>query len=419
MKTLKEALDIILKNVKTAGCESVHITYALGRIIAEDISSNRNHPPCDISAMDGYAAIFEDIKGADKTNPAELQIVDEIRAGGEPKTAIEKGQASRIMTGAPVPKGADTVIRVEDTDFSGTQVKIFAASPRGSNIRLLGENLKIGDRVIEKGTELGPAHIGILAMVKKSEVFVYRKPHIAVISTGDELEGLEESFNPKKIPDANSYTVMAELQAIGAEPILLGIARDTQKSLEDKLRLGLECDAVIVSGGVAEGKFDFVRPTLKSLGIDIQFWRVAIRPGHPFAFGIGERPVFALPGNPVSSMVCCEEFVVPAIRKMLGAKKLFRRTMTAELKGNIKDKKGRMHFMRATLEETKDGYSARTTGEQGSGILMSMVYADALLVVPAEAEELKEKTPVTVQVLYGFPFQEKPNLTDDGEKTSG
>ncbi|MBI5561098.1 MAG: molybdopterin molybdotransferase MoeA [Deltaproteobacteria bacterium] len=414
MKTVKEAQDIILKNVSALGTEKVRITGALGRILAEKVFANRDHPPFDSSAMDGYAVRFEDVKGATRGNPAALEIIDDIKAGGEPKRSVEKGVASRIMTGAPVPKGADTVVRVEDTDSSKDKVKVLVPPRKGSNIRPMGENLKAGDLLLDEGDELGPAHIGTLAMVKKKEVMVYRRPRVAVLSTGDELEGIDEPLDPKKIPDANSYTVMAELESLGAEPVLLGIARDTREALEEKLREGLKYDALVISGGVAVGQYDFVRPVLKDLKIDIRFWRVALRPGHPFAFGTGEKNViFALPGNPVSTMVCCEEFIVPAVRKMMGAKRLFRRTIKAGLKEKVKDKKGRTHFMRALLEGSPSGYSARLPGEQGSGILMSMVKADGLLIVPQESEELKENAVVTVQVGFGFPFQEEPNLPEE------
>ncbi|MBI5598797.1 MAG: molybdopterin molybdotransferase MoeA [Deltaproteobacteria bacterium] len=420
MKTVREAQAIILKDAVTLGKETMPMTGALGRVIAEDVFSNRNHPPFDMSAMDGYALRFNDIKGADRKNPVVLDIVDDIKAGAKPVCAVIAGKTSRIMTGAPIPVGADTVVRVEDTDPSpeGTEVRIFVPSPVGSNIRRLGENLKTGDRVLKKGAELGPPEIGILAMVKKKEASVYRKPSVAILSTGDELEGLDEPLDPEKIPDANSYTVMAELQAIGVTARLLGIARDSRSDLEEKLREGLKYDVLVVSGGVSVGHHDFVRPTLEGLGIEMRFWRVALRPGHPFAFGTNGQPaktlVFALPGNPVSSMVCCEQFIVPALRKMMGARRLFRRTIKARLEEKVADKKGRVHFMRALLENTPEGYLTRLTGSQGSAILMSMVDADGLLVKPFGKDEVEEGSMVTVQTLHGFEFQEDPDIEDNG-----
>jgi molybdopterin molybdotransferase len=361
MKTVKEAQNIILANVDRLEAEDVSIMEALGRVLAEDITSNRDHPPYDISAMDGYALRYGDVKSATKANPAELTLVDDIRAGMEAKTPVKEGAAARIMTGAPIPQGADTVVRVEDTDTSGDKVKIFDPAKKGANVRLKAENLKEGDTVLREGTELSPAEVG--------------------------------SFDERKIPDANSYSVMAQLQRLELKPELLGIARDTRAELEDKLKKGLGYNILIVSGGVSVGHHDFVRPTLKALGIEMLFWRVALRPGHPFAFGVGEAPsgtapgmagsrkrlVFGLPGNPVSSMVCCEEFIVPAVRKMMGAKSLYRSTIEARLSKEVKDKLGRLHFVRVRLEKTPDGFVAHPTGPQGSGILMSMVSADALM----------------------------------------
>ena len=416
MKTIREAQEIILGHTRRLEAETVPLEEALGRVLAEDVASNRDHPPYDISAMDGYAVRSEDIESASRKEPVVLEVVDDIRAGAEPACDVKSGQASRIMTGAPVPAGADTVIRVEDTDCDEKRVKIFVPAREGANIRRLGENLRKGERVLKSGTEIGPAEVGILAMVKKAKVNVYRRPRVAILSTGDELEGLDEPLDERKIPDANSYTVMAELQAIGVEPVLLGIARDTRESLEEKLRQGLDYDALIVSGGVSVGHHDFVRPTLAALGIQMHFWRVAIRPGHPFAFGTGKDIlVFALPGNPVSSMVCCEQFVIPAMRRMLGAKKLFRRTVSATLAEDVKDKKGRIHFMRVVLEQSDGGLVARLAGSQGSGILMSMVNADGLLIMPAECELLRKGTPVVVQLLHHTPFQEEPGITTEGK----
>lgn len=417
MKTVREAQELILSHASPLGTENINLKSAFGKVIAEDVYSNRNHPPSDISAMDGYAALHIDIINATKDNPALLSIIDDIKAGAEPKAAVRPGCASRIMTGAPIPENADTVIRVEDTDCTQETVKVFAPYPEGANIRRLAENLKIGDMVLSKDSVLTPAAIGILSMVKKSEALVYKSPSVAILSTGDELEGLDEPLDPKKIPDANSYTVMAELQSLGIEPKLLGIARDTPGSLEEMLKLGLDHDILIVSGGVSVGHHDFVRPTLSSLDIKMHFWRVALRPGHPFAFGTGTGKstplVFALPGNPVSSMVCCAQFIIPALRKMTGHKEIFRRTIKAKLSGNATDKLGRINFMRVRIDCAGDVPTASLTGSQGSGILMSMVEANGLLVVPSETDSIEDGSNVTVQLLHGSAFQKEPGLPEN------
>jgi molybdopterin molybdotransferase len=411
MKTVIEAQEIILGHTKAGESEEVSIASALGRILAEDISSNRDHPPYVISAMDGYALKEADIKGATKEAPVVLDIVDDIRAGYPPKCAVEAGQASRIMTGAEVPDGADTVIRVEDTAGSGDKVSILTPPDEGANIRLKGENLKVGDKVLEAGSDIGPSEVGILSMVKRANVPVYRLPTVAILATGDELEAIDEPFNEKKIPNANSYSVMAELQSIGIEPVLLGIARDTKEDLNAKLEEAFQYDVLIVSGGVSVGHHDFVRPCLAEQGIEMLFWRVALRPGHPFAFGTGDGiNVFALPGNPVSSMVCTTQFVLPSLRKMMGAKKLFRTTFPARLTKGVKDRVGRLHFMRVRVENDGEGFTVTPTGSQGSGILMSMVAADGLMIVPPEAEKLSEGASVVVQSLHAGEFQESSGL---------
>jgi molybdopterin molybdotransferase len=423
LNSVTQAQEIILAHTQRQDIESVPIDQALGRVLAEDVAANRNHPPYDVSAMDGYAICHADTAGATKDSPVVLKVVDDIRAGSAPRCAVGAGEASMIMTGAPVPDGADAVIRVEDSsrrshkgrhskEEHGPDVDIWAESPPGDHIRPMGENLRLGDTVARAGDAIRPAEVGILAMVKKAEVAVYRQPTVAILSSGDELEDIDEPFDAAKIPNANSYTVMAQLQAIGIRPVILGIARDTPEQLKEKLLEGLKYDVLIISGGVSVGHHDFVRPTLKDMGITMHFWRVAMRPGHPMAFGSTEKTsVFALPGNPVASMVCAEEFVVPAMRKMMGFTKLFRLTIEAVVGRSVKDKEGRMHFMRATLEKDANGACVVTSvGSQGSGILMSMVNADALMVVPASSTGLSEGEKVRVQLLFGSDFQQQPDL---------
>ncbi len=414
MKTVSEAIKTVLEHTRPCGAEEVSIFDSAGRVLLEDVYSNRDHPPYDVSAMDGYAVRSEDIGGASRENPAILTIVDDIKAGSMPQRAVESGQAARIMTGAPLPQGADTVVRVEDTDTDGRVVKILTTSARGTDIRRKGENLREGEPLLHTGTDLKPAEVGILAMVKKKVVRVGRSPSVAVLSTGDELEGLEDEFSPLKIPDANSYTLMAQLSLTGAVPELAGIARDRKEELREKLSRALAYDAVVVSGGVSVGHHDFVRETIKELDIDMKFWRVAIRPGHPFAFGISQEgvPLFALPGNPVSAMVCFEVFVVPAIRKMLGAKRLFRKAVRVAVGGTVKDKKGRTNFVRVRIENTPTETVARLTGRQGSGILMNVVGADGLLIVPQECDELKEGDSALCQLLSVQSFQERPPVNE-------
>lgn len=408
------AQRIVLESVATLKSESVALDAALGRVLADDIVANRNLPPFDVSAMDGFAVRSADLPGT-------LAIVEDIKAGDMPTVALKPGQCSRIMTGAPLPQGSDAVIRVEDIkQISADAVEIAISVKAGHDVRLRGENMKTGDVVLTAGTEITPGIMGILATVKAREVRVYRKPDVAILSTGNELESIDEPADPNKIPDSNTYALMAQVQALGIEPKLLGIAKDDPHELELFLRRGLEYDVLLVSGGTSVGVHDYVRPTLEKLNVSMIFWRVAMKPGHPLAFGVLHRStkvseseadavqgafVFGLPGNPVSSMVCFEEFVAPALRRMMGNPRLYRRTVKARLAHPIRMKPGRTEFVRVQLGRDAKGYLASSTGTQSSGVLLSMARADGLMVLPADCAGLSAGESVTVQLLNGTEFQ--------------
>ncbi len=288
------------------------------------------------------------------------------------------------------------------------KVKINKAVKHGNDIRPQGEGMKTGEVVLQAGTEITPGVIGILATVKAAQFAVYRRPRVAILSTGNELEGMDDPVDPNKIPDSNTYALMAQIQALGIEPTLLGIARDDPLELERYLRRGLEYDVLLVSGGTSVGVHDYVRPTIEKLGVQMKFWRVAMKPGHPLAFGITHKTaVFGLPGNPVSSMVCVEEFVIPALRKMMGNTRLHRRTVTALLAHDIKHQAGRTEFVRVQLTRNEDGYVASSTGTQSSGVLLSMAKADGLLIIPAESKGLAAGEQAIVQLLDGTAFQDE------------
>jgi molybdopterin molybdotransferase len=319
------------------------------------------------------------------------------------------------MTGAPVPPGADAVIRVEDTQaLADGRVEIGKTVSPGNDIRPLGEGMRNGQVVLHAGTEITPGVIGVLATVKCAQMKGYRRPSVAILSTGDELEGLDEPFDPYKIPNSNSYALMAQVQALGIEPVLLGIARDNPEELAGFLRAGLKYDVLLVSGGSSVGVHDHVRPTLEALGVDMHFWRVEMRPGHPVAFGTtASSHVFGLPGNPVSGMVCFEQFVVPALRRMMGHARLFRRTLEARLAHPVKIRAGRTEFIRVVLERDAAGaYVASSTGNQSSGALLSMALADGLLVVPATSSGLAAGEMAQVQLLDGTVFQDDPGFEE-------
>lgn len=409
--SVKDAQVRILQHAKINDVEVVTLERSLGRVLAEDIRANRDQPPFDVSAMDGFALRSTDLKHT----PAILTIVEDIKAGDLPKHTVGVGQCSRIMTGAPIPAGADAVIRVEDTQaLADGRVEIGKSVKASNDIRPLGEGMRNGQVVLLAGTEITPGVIGVLATVKCLQMKVYRRPRVAILATGDELEGLDEPVDPNKIPNSNSYALMAQAQALGIEPVLLGIARDNPKELAEFLRRGLEFDVLLISGGSSVGLYDYVRPTLERLGVDIHFWRVEMRPGHPVAFGTTARGlVFGLPGNPVSGMVCFEQLVIPALRRMMGHARLFRRTLEARIAHDVKIRPGRTDFIRVVLERDQAGaYVARSTGNQSSGALLSMAQADALLIVPATSSGLVAGESVVVQLLDGTVFQSEPGFKE-------
>ena len=407
---VSHAQRIVLESVATLKSESVTLDRSLGRVLADSILANRDLPPYDVSAMDGFAVRFDDLASA----PVTLQIVEDIKAGDMPTATLNSGQCSRIMTGAPLPKGSDAVIRVEDTkQISTDTVQIGIAVKAGHDVRLRGENMKTGDVVLTAGTEITPGVIGILATVKCTHMQVYCRPRVAILSTGNELEAMDEPVDPNKIPDSNTYALMAQVQALGIEPVLLGIARDDPVELEQYLKRGLEYDVLLVSGGTSVGVHDYVRPTIEKLGVSMKFWRVAMKPGHPLAFGTTSKTaVFGLPGNPVSSMVCFEEFVAPLLRRMMGNPRLHRRTVTARLAHPLRMKPGRTEFVRVQLTSDASGYLASSTGTQSSGVLLSMARADGLLVLPAECAGMAAGEQVTVQLLNGTEFQNETGFME-------
>lgn len=401
--SVSNAQQYVLDHMTTLDVEPVGLEHSLGRVLAEDVRANRDLPPYDVSAMDGYALRSVDLVQL----PATLAIIEDIRAGDMPDKTVQSGQCARIMTGAPIPPGADAVIRVEDTQaLADEHVQINVAVKSGNDIRVQGEGMRNGDVVLAAGTEITPGVVGVLATVKAAQLRVVRRPRVAILSTGNELEDMDEPVDPNKIPNSNSYALMAQLQALGITPVLLGIARDDPAELAEYLQRGLKFDVLLVSGGTSVGVHDYVRPTIEALGVQMKFWRVAMKPGHPVAFGTTAKTVvFGLPGNPVSSMVCFEEFVAPALRRMMGHARLYRRTISARLTHNLKHQAGRTEFIRVTLTQQPEGYVATSTGAQGSGMLLSMAQADGLLVVPAESAGMSAGEQVTVQLLDGTVFQ--------------
>ena len=400
MIQVQEALDKILTKIQFKGVEKVSLDQALGRVLTEDVVSRINNPPLDNSAMDGYAVIAGDIQSATPENPVKLEMVEEIAAGYTAKGTLKPGQTMRIMTGAPIPPGADAVLMQEDTQKDGDSILCLDRADVEENIRRAGEDIKIGESVLKKGTTLSPAHIGMLAVIGRSQIAVGQRPTVAILSTGDEILELDETPEGPQIFNSNGHMLAAQIKSAGGIPVYLGIAKDTEEDLMEKFAWALKADIVVSSGGVSVGDYDLVKSTLQKMGQEMLFWKVAMKPGKPLAFGrIGKTPIFGLPGNPVSSFVSFEQFVRPSLRKVLGCSDLSHKTVQAKLTRTIHKKPGRLHFLSSIVSWADGEYTVTPAGEQGSGILKSAANANGLLIFPLEAEEIKQGQEVAVQLL--------------------
>lgn len=401
MLSVEEALERVLAAFEPLPSERVPVLEALGRVLAEDVYADIDIPPLTNTAMDGYAVRAADTAAASPEQPARLRIVYDLAAGYTTDVAVTPGTAIRIMTGAPIPPGADAVVRFEDTERDSEWVHIFKGVPVGKNVRQAGEDVKKGALILPRGSEIRPQEVGMLAALGHKEAWVHRRPRVAILATGDEVIEIDAPWQPGKIRNANSYSNAAQVVRYGGVPILLGIARDDVGELTDRIRAGLEqgADLFITSGGVSVGDFDVVKEVLAAKG-EMAFWRVRMKPGKPLAFGhIQGVPLLGLPGNPVSAMVSFELFARPAILKMLGQTKLAKPTVEATLLDGITRKDDRRHFLRVMLEERDGEYFARLTGDQGSGILLSMVRAQGLAIVPEDVNHLPAGARVRVMML--------------------
>lgn len=401
MLDLEEALARVLAAFEPLEPQQVPIVEALGQVLTEDVVAEMNIPPLANTAMDGYAVRCDDTGGARPDHPRRLRVVTDLAAGYVLEEPIRPGTAVRIMTGAPVPPGAEAVIPFEEVERDGDEILVFKRYPHNKNIRAAGEDVQKGQKVLARGTVLRPQEIGMLAALGHSTISVHRRPRVAILSTGDEVIGVDAPWQPGKIRDANSYSNAAQVVRYGGVPVRLGIARDDVKELTSKIRAGLEqgADLFLTSGGVSVGDFDVVKEVLAAEG-EMSFWRVRMKPGKPLAFGhIQGVPLLGMPGNPVSAMVSFEIFARPAILKMLGKTKWEKPTVEATLLDEIKRKDDRRHFLRVMLERRNGEYVARLTGDQGSGILLSMVRAQGLAVIPEDVNRLPAGARVQVVML--------------------
>jgi molybdopterin molybdotransferase len=347
--------------------------------------------------MDGYAVRGEEMKG----DAVRLRVAGEVAAGHEAKIRVGPGEAVRIMTGAPVPEGADTVVRFERTRVEDDHVVVLEPPSPGKNVRQAGEDVREGQVVLERGKVLRPQEIGMLAALGHLEVAVIRRPRVGILGTGDEVVPPDQTPGPSQIRDANSYTVAAQVRRYGGVPLILGVAHDQEELVRQGIRQALEqeADFIVTSGGVSVGDFDLVKQVMDAAG-EMHFWSLNMKPGRPMAFGdVGGVPLLGLPGNPVAAMISTELFARPALLKMQGFTEWERPTVWARLTQPIGRKDGRRHYLRVCLHETDDGYEATLTGDQGSGILNSLVQADGLAVIPEDARHLPAGSEVEVVLL--------------------
>lgn len=395
--SVSEAREKLLAAFRPVGTNRISLGQAAGRVLAEDISAGMDLPPFDNSSMDGFAVRAEDLAQSSSEHPLSLKVTGDIPAGSFPDMQLEPGQAARIMTGAFLPQGADAVIPLEDTDFPAhgpgqsvpEQVMAFRPVKPGDYVRPKGQDLHAGEVVFSAGSVLRPQDVGLLAMLGMAVVTVFRRPRLALLSTGDELVPVGTPLTPGKIYDSNSFILASLVQQYGGELVSIGVSPDQSELIEDHLLRAIEngVDLIISSAGVSVGAFDYVRSVVEGQG-RLEFWRVNMRPGKPLAFGHYRGiPFIGLPGNPVSAFVGCEVFVRPAVLKLGGCTRYTRPALRVRL-SELVESDGRESYLRASISLKGGSWVAQLTGHQGSGNLRSLVQANALLIIPSGVKSL-------------------------------
>ena len=390
MQSVAEALATMMPAFSPLGEEEVPLTESAGRYLSREIHARSDSPSFDNSAMDGYAVRAVDSAGASKDTPVRLAVCGESRAGGPLPRVLDPGTACRIFTGAPMPDGADAVVIQEDAVRDGGWVDLLEGATRGKHVRAQGSDLRAGTPMLSVGDRLLAGEIGLLASQNISRVFVYQRPRVALLSTGDELRPLGESLDPGSIVNSNVYVLSEMLRATGAIPVPLPAAPDSLPEIEAALRAALESDVVITMGGVSVGEYDLVHQAYANLGIEAEFWKVRIKPGKPLAFARhGETPVIGVPGNPVSAMVTFEVLIAPCLRRMLGDRAPHPQPVRARLQSSYRRRPGRIEIARAFVERCGDELAVTLHTHQGSGSMPSFVGVNALVVLPADRAELE------------------------------
>ncbi len=426
MLSVEEALEKILHEINILEDESVPLLDSLGQVLAEDIISDINVPPLDNSAMDGYAVRAQDTIGATGESPKFLRVIDTVIAGSISRQKVVPGTVVRIMTGAPVPAGADSIVQFENTDEEQrktstagqtvSEVGILSEAKPGLNVRRAGEVIARGATLLIKGTVIRPAEIGLIASLGKSNIRAIRRPIVAVLSTGDEIIEIDQPLPEGKIYNSNTYSIAGLVKRYGCIPKILGIARDSEEELVSKLRQIQDADMLLTTGGVSMGDYDIVKDIIARDG-DMVFWKVRVKPGKPLAFGMIKGsskhgltrtiPHLGLPGNSVSCMVSFELFARPALLKMMGKKQLAKPTIEAIIEDTVDNDDGRRIYDRAIIERRDGHYYARLTGPQGSGILTSMGLANGLVLIPEDRKKVEKGEVVQVLML---DWNEEVNL---------
>ncbi|MGH2775992.1 MAG: molybdopterin molybdotransferase MoeA [Actinomycetota bacterium] len=397
--SVDDARTQVLESVEPLATEEVSLHDALGLVTASKVYAPHSLPRFDNSAMDGYAVIAEDTSGAGEYSPVELEVVGEVRAGGSDGVVVESGAAVRIMTGAPMPAGADAVVMVEATEEKDGKVLVKASAEKGQHVRPAGDDLDEGEILVREGLELGPGELALLGSMGVTPVEIRRGPRVALLVTGDELVDPEEEPGPGQIRDSNQLALLALLEQAGARPVLSERVPDRRDAVVDAFKRAAEtADLVVSSGGVAVGKYDFVKDVVEELG-HIELWRVAMQPGKPVVLGSVKDVVFlGLPGNPVSVHVGFEQFVRPAIRRMRGCRSLLRPTLSATLTETLTKRPGRLHFVRIRLSNRGGEWFATPTGPQGSHIQSSLIECHGVARFGREEAKLDEGQRVTVEL---------------------
>jgi len=399
-----EARRQVLARTPILGTERATILEALGRVLACEITASRDVPHENNSAMDGYAVRHEDVIGASSKSPALLRVIGESLAGKACGDRVGPGQAVRIMTGALIPRGADTVVVSEASHAQGEWVELRGDPGPGANVRTKGQFVKWGEVLLQPGDIIGPSEVGVLATLGISQVDVNKRPGVAILSTGDELVDLDQPLGPDKVYSSNAYSLAAQVMECGGVPFSLGTASDDEEEIAAKLSAGISADVIVTSGGVSVGRHDLVKQTLSNLGMELVFWKVAMKPGKPLLFGVLEgKLVFGLPGNPGAATISFEQFVRPALLRMMGHQELLRPVAEAVLAGESVARSDRIQFIRCRLEVANGALKALVIPKLKPAMIRTTVAVDGLILVEPGEGLIEPEERVTVQILKRHP----------------